>query len=582
MTTTPFSRPALYARVSSDQQAEAGTIASQVEALRQRVRQDQFVVDDELCFLDDGYSGTTLVRPALERLRDAAAAGGIDRLYVYSPDRLARKYAYQVLLLDELQRCGVEVIFLNRAIGESPEEHLLLQVQGMLAEYERAQLMERCRRGKLHSARQGCVNALAAAPYGYRFVRKADGGGVARFDVILEEARVVRQIFEWVGAERVSLAEVARRLQKEGIHTRTGQERWDRSTICDMLKNPAYVGTAVYGRTRVGPRRPRLRAPRGQPDQPRRPFSVYEAPTPGVVIPVPALISPELFVAAGEQLEENRRRNRRCARGARWLLQGLLQCQHCGYALYGMGTKHRLATGEVVVHSYYRCTGTNASRFGGQRLCPNRPVPLDSLDQAVWQDVRALLQEPSKVAAEYERRANADSGQTPSLIGEQVAKRVQQLRRAITRLIDAYQDGLLDKAEFEPRLRSAKERLSRLEAELQRHADAAAQQHELRLALRGLEEFAHDIASGLDEADWTTRRAIIRTLVKRIEVGLDGVRIVYRVSPPPFVRRPIGGALEYCGGLLETALIEVAGPRAVAMCVPALHARHRQPLAKVG
>ncbi len=368
MTRTSLVRPALYARVSSEQQAEAGTIASQLEALRQRVRQDDLALEDELCFADDGYSGTTLLRPALERLRDVAAAGGIDRLYVYSPDRLSRKYAYQVLLLDELRRGGVEVVFLNSAIGDSPEQHLLLQVQGMLAEYERAQLMERCRRGKLHTARAGGANALAAAPYGYRYVRKADGGGVARFDVLLEEARVVRQIFEWVGCEHVSLAEVARRLQQQGIRTRTGQPRWDRSTLCDMLKNPAYIGTAVYGRTRVGPRRPRLRPPRGQPDQPRRPYSTYETPSPGIVIPVPVLVSAELFAAVGEQLEENRRRNRRSARGARWLLQGLLQCQHCGYALYGMGTKHRLATGRMVVHSYYRCTGTNASRFGGERL----------------------------------------------------------------------------------------------------------------------------------------------------------------------------------------------------------------------
>jgi site-specific DNA recombinase len=126
--------PAIYARVSSEQQAQPQTIASQVEALRQRVRQDGLTLSEELCFLDEGASGSTLLRPALERLHDQAAAGAIDRLYVHSPDRLARKYAYQVLLLDERKRCGVEVVFLNRPIGHSPEEDLLLQVQGMVAE----------------------------------------------------------------------------------------------------------------------------------------------------------------------------------------------------------------------------------------------------------------------------------------------------------------------------------------------------------------------------------------------------------------------------------------------------------------
>jgi site-specific DNA recombinase len=171
---------ALYARVSSEQQAEAHTIASQVAALRERVTTAGLVVPASMEFLDDGYSGATLVRPALERLRDAAAAGSIDRLYVHSPDRLARKYASQGLLVEELGRDGVEVVFLNRELGRSPEDDLLLQVQGMMAEYERAKIIERHRRGKLHAARVGSVNVLSGAPYGYRYVRKHDGGGQAR------------------------------------------------------------------------------------------------------------------------------------------------------------------------------------------------------------------------------------------------------------------------------------------------------------------------------------------------------------------------------------------------------------------
>ena len=146
---------AMYARVSSDQQAEAQTIGSQVASLRERVAAEGLTVPDAMQFLDEGYSGATLVRPALERLRDVVAARAIDRLYVHSPDRLARKYAYQVLLVDEFRRAAVEVIFLNRALGQSPEDDLLLPVQGMIAEYERAKIIERQRRGKRHAARSG-------------------------------------------------------------------------------------------------------------------------------------------------------------------------------------------------------------------------------------------------------------------------------------------------------------------------------------------------------------------------------------------------------------------------------------------
>jgi site-specific DNA recombinase len=148
-------RVAIYARVSSEQQTEDGTIASQVAALEARVAQDGQALAPACRFVDDGYSGASLVRPALERLRDAAAAGDLQRLYVHSPDRLARRFSHQVLLLDEFQRAGVEVVFLNRPLGRSPEDDLLLQIQGVVAEYERTQIIERSRRGKRHAARQG-------------------------------------------------------------------------------------------------------------------------------------------------------------------------------------------------------------------------------------------------------------------------------------------------------------------------------------------------------------------------------------------------------------------------------------------
>ena len=155
---------ALYARVSSEQQHEARTIESQVADLRTRIAATGVILPAELEFVDNGYSGATLIRPALERLRDVAAAGGIDQVYVHCPDRLARNYAHQVLLLEEFMRAGVEVIFLNREVGQTPEDQLLLQVQGMIAEYERAKILERSRRGKRHGAQVGKVSVLGVLP----------------------------------------------------------------------------------------------------------------------------------------------------------------------------------------------------------------------------------------------------------------------------------------------------------------------------------------------------------------------------------------------------------------------------------
>ena len=326
-------RSAIYARVSSEQQASAQTIASQVAMLETRLGQDGVRLSQDCRFLDEGYSGATLLRPALERLRDAAAAGEIDRLYVHSPDRLARRYAYQVLLIDEFRRAGVEIVYLNRPIGLSAEDDLLLQVQGMVAEYERAKILERSRRGKRHAARQGTVSVLSGAPYGYRYVGKQDGAGVARYEIIEEEAQIVRRIFGWVGQDRLSIGAVCRRLHQEGCLTRTGKTHWDRSTVWGLLRNPAYCGMAAFGKTRTGPLPTRLRPVRGGSEQPRRAHGVYEVGLEErISVPVPPLVDAALFEAVREQLAENRRRTRQQARGQRYLLQGLAVCQHCGYS----------------------------------------------------------------------------------------------------------------------------------------------------------------------------------------------------------------------------------------------------------
>jgi site-specific DNA recombinase len=228
----PTTSVALYARVSSQRQADELTIHSQTAALRQRIEQDGLVAEPERCFLDEGYSGSTLLRPALERLRDLAHCGGIDRLYVHSPDRLARNYVYQMLLLEEFSRQSVQLIFLNHdPQHQSAEGNLLLQVQGMIAEYERAKILERTRRGRRFAARQGRISAIAHAPYGYRYVPKYEGGGEARYDIVLEAARVVRDIFTWVSVEGLSLGEVIQRLSEQGVPTATGKSRWDRATV---------------------------------------------------------------------------------------------------------------------------------------------------------------------------------------------------------------------------------------------------------------------------------------------------------------------------------------------------------------
>src|SRR5262249_22068570 len=244
---------AIYARVSSDRQKENHTIASQTAALVEYAQTHGFSVPPEWVFQDEGYSGAILVRPGLEALRDLAAEGQIAAALVYSPDRLSRKYAYQILLSEELSRCGVELVFLKAPAGSSPEDQLLVQFQGMIAEYERAQIVERSRRGKRHKAQEGLVNVLSGAPYGYRYVRKTDNS-TAYYEVIESEAAVVRMVFETYTKQGLSINAIARMLNERQIPTRTATTRWERSTVWGLLRNPAYRGRACYGKTELRPR----------------------------------------------------------------------------------------------------------------------------------------------------------------------------------------------------------------------------------------------------------------------------------------------------------------------------------------
>jgi site-specific DNA recombinase len=553
---------AIYARVSGDQQVDEGTIDSQVAALRARVEKEGQSISDELVFIDEGYSGSNLIRPGLEQLRDVAALNGLDRLYVHSPDRLARRYAYQVLLMDEFQQAGIDVVFLNRELGGSPEDDLLLQVQGMIAEYERAKILERSRRGKRHAARSGDVAVLSGAPYGYHYVTKREGGGQASYEVIPEEAQVVQQIFQWVGRERCSMREVCRRLHKAGIRTRTGKATWDRTTVWGMLKNPAYKGTAAYGKTKTGPMKPRLHAQRNSQEHPKRPKSVTDLPPEKwLFIPVPALVDDALFETVQAQLQENRQRARQRKRGARYLLQGLLVCAHCRYAYYGKPVSNRSAKGKKRDYAYYRCIGTDAYRFGGERVCDNLQVRTDKLDQYVWQEVCALLQEPERLSHEYHRRLHTPDGDQQSL--QVLQNQISRRRKSIARLIDSYTEGYIQKQEFEPRIQRLRQHLTDLQDQAKQKRREQTQQAELRLVITQLEDFSTKVKDGLEQADWLTKRELIRTLIKQVNVGKEDVTIVFRVTPVPFVTDPDRGfsssnqgSLQHCWGRALTVVVQ--------------------------
>src|SRR5690606_5933908 len=232
---------AIYARVSSARQKKDQTIGSQTAALRAHAAEKRLELPEERVFEDEGHSGAPLVRPALERLRDLVAQVGVDVVLCYAPDRLARKFAYQALLIEEFARAGTRVEFVRGPRGDTPEDQLMVQFQGMFAEYEKAQLMERYRRGKTYRARSGSINVLGGAPFGYRYLRKSPECGAA-YEIVESEAALVVELFRRYTDDGASIADLTRWLTASGTPTRTGKNRWDRSVVWGMLRNPAYAG----------------------------------------------------------------------------------------------------------------------------------------------------------------------------------------------------------------------------------------------------------------------------------------------------------------------------------------------------
>jgi len=517
---------AIYARVSSARQKKDETIGSQTAALRDHARQQGAEVPEEWVFEDEGHSGATLVRPALERLRDVVAGVGVDVVLCYSPDRLARKFAYQALLIEEFARAGTRVEFIRGPRGDSPEDQLMVQFQGMFAEYEKAQLMERYRRGKAYRARSGSVNVLGGAPFGYRYLAKSPGSG-AGYEIAEHEAALVAEMFRRYADDGVSIADLARWLTSENVPTRTGKSRWDRSVVWGMLRNPAYAGTAVFGKTMVVQESPGLnrRARLEGRTTPRASKTVDRPREEWIEIPVPAIVTAGTFERAARRLEDNKRFASRNTKVPS-LLQGLAACSACGYGYYRTSTT---TTSKKKIY-YYRCLGSDDYRYQDGRVCGNQPVRADYLDTVVWDHITALLADPALIRAEISNRLEqARTADPAARQRKRLELALAKATTAITRMIEAFQEQLITIDELRSRMPDLRARETNLRGQLDAlDAQLADQDAYLKLA-DDLEGFLAQLQASTSSASVPERQRVLRLLVKDVLVGPEKITIRHRI-----------------------------------------------------
>jgi site-specific DNA recombinase len=517
----------IYARVSSDRQKEEHTIESQVAALIECAEKKGHKVPKEWIFKDEGYSGSTLVRPGLDRLRDLASEDQIDTLYIHSPDRLSRKYAYQVLLIEEFGRNDVEVVFIKSPKASTPEEELLLQFQGMIAEYERAQIIERTRRGKRHRARSGSVNVLSGAPYGYLYVKKTEDVP-AYYKIIEQEAGVVRQVYKLYTEDSLSIADIVRYLNDNDIPTRKRLSKWERTTIWAMLKNPAYKGTACFGKTKTAERQKITRPLRKRGGYSPRCSSNVECPKEEwIEIPVPAIVNEESFFLAEERLEENKRYAKRRPKEPT-LLQGMIACNKCGYAYYRTSTRTSLRN----IH-YYRCLGSDNYRYENGAKCDSKPIRQDYLDGIVWEQVLKLLENPELIRSELNRRIKKIRNSNPvKQKKDDLKKQIIHTKKAIDKLLDAYQEDLIQLDELRSRMPELRKREKSLNEEINCiESDLYDQRSFLKLA-DNMENFLSTLRKSAKTMNTVERQKVLRLVVKEILIDDDRIKIKHSIPLP--------------------------------------------------
>ncbi len=504
-------RAALYARVSTEEQVKKFGLGSQLRELRALAVRKGFSVLPGAEYVDDGYSGAELDRPALARLREGARAGEFQVILTHDPDRLARRLSHQLVLLEEFERAGVQLEFFAVPNDDTPEGRLLVHVKGVIAEYEREKIRERTMRGKREKARRGLIVA-GPLPYGYR----PDPTVPGRLLVHDDEASVVRMVFNWLVNEARSIRDITAELRRLGVRPRRSAF-WSKSSVRRLLTNEVYVGRAYFNRRERTGEDGRVRL---------RPKEEW------IPVDVPAIVPEALFAQAQMQLTRNRDRLIGRPPVRFYLLRGLVRCGICGRRYVGIPAHGRRV---------YRCSGRD--RLASGSGCRARPESAEALERFIWGTVVEILRQPHVLAEKLEAHRTTIGARDVEIRsrGEHLARELGKVEREEARLLDAYVHEELQVPALKARLTEVSTRkaalvadLARTHAEMASHAAVAARQDGIqafcRLALRGITRLAPE-----------GRQRLLQALIDEVLLREDGIELhgvlPGRWTPPSDARK---------------------------------------------
>jgi len=508
-------RIVLYARVSTERQEKQETIQSQLGALREFAKANNYTIVGE--YIDDGYSGEMLDRPALDRLRDDVKKKLFEVVLVYSPDRLSRDFINLGIVKRELKKYGVSIIFLSRPDSkETPQDILFANIEGSIAEYEKALILDRTRRGKLHKAKTGSI-VSSIAPYGYRYIPKdkihtKDG----YYEINPEEATVVKMIFDLFVNRQMSIRAIARELTQRGISPRRGKH-WRTSTLHRIIRNETYTGLTYYNKhiamESLKPKQDNTYRRRKNTSLHLRPREQW------IPIQLPEhlrIIDKETFELAQRQLQKNSELSPRNVK-YQYLLRGLLQCGECNAPYFGTPCHSKL---------YYRC-GNRHRTFPLPKECNAlmRGAPL--LEGVVWSALCEAIQQPRLIIEQVKKLQASKVKQS-----REAEKDLQRIETALAntqneedRLLDAYRNGIINIEQLKAQMGKIQEKKNILSQERQRLAEISAQTVPTDLLKRSVKDYCKAIKTRLKHLTFEEKQQVLRLLVNRIVLERDKVRI---------------------------------------------------------
>lgn len=493
----------VYIRVSTEEQAEKGySLADQLDSCRAKAK--ELGATKILDFADEGISGAVLERPGLNQAREVIRNGAIDYFICLDPDRLARKLAHQLIVSDEIERSGCQIVFVDSEYKNTPEGRLFYSMRGAFAEFEKEKITQRLLRGSRRKAKEGYL-IHDPGTYGYDYIK-----GEGRYEINQKEAEVVRMIFEWFAYDQMGYNQIATRLMEMGIPTKRGNRTWYATTVLGLLQNETYTGRMILFReNKTGMKYNKHRPPHERVKESIHPKDYW------IEIEVPRIISDELFEAAQLQAARVSRTFRKRAHHGDYLMTGLMRCGICGGSFHGSGRRS------------YRCT-RKYHRDHELRCKDSKHLQAKTVDEQIWGMVEEWIQNPRELQRILKDQVRPNNGfvQTElKVLEDNLAECIKQRNR----LLDLVQQGIVEVNDVKERLEEIKQSEVKAKEALAKHR--ARSKTVTVPKLDSLSATMAVLRQNLDDLDFEGRQYVVRTLIEEVVVYPGHLHVKARIPP---------------------------------------------------